>query len=241
MAFKRRARGFRRSFRRRRRWEQDRIIQCRTHFDLALNSICCRQTLVPPQETVNIDAFPLLTMTIPFTAAPERYPSTLATRKMIEGGFKFESHWLFNPDDIVQGELCTVALNNLRFFLTIWEAIVILPLAEGSTFAPAYLPVLACASQQGLDLADRVLWKRMTVLPCWGLTATGGFTQLQANIRDTNGGPQVVKVRAAVDDRHGIFMVRQFVHDVFFGDQPIGECFMDVANDLWMTMFYRAS
>jgi len=230
--------------RRRRRWEQDRIIGCQTPYNMARASPCCT-TGGPIVCQPFIDAFPLLTMTLPFTAAPERYPSTLATRRMIAGGFKFQSDWWINPQEW-SGDGCPGTFGgmaNVNWVQKIWEAIVVLPLAEGSTFAPAYLPNLACAAQQGVDLADRVLWKRVTMLPCWGFDVAQVLPQLEFNQRNSEAGPIVVKVRAAVDDRHGIFMVRQFINDIVWdpADCSNTDCTVLLHNELWMTMFYRAS
>jgi len=226
----------------RRRWETDTVIQCANVFDLAQNQPCCKQTFAPFCDPV-IDAFPLLTMTIPFTAAPERYPSTLATRKMIFGGMKFQSDWWVNPQEW-SGDGCPGfggGLANVNWVQKIWEAIVVLPLQQGSTFAPDYLPVLACASQQSGDLADRVLWKRVTMLPCWGFDIVQVLPQLEINQRNTEAGPQVVKVRAAVDDRHGIFMVRQFVNDIVWqNDCGLGDCTVPLHNELYGKLYYRA-
>lgn len=245
MAFRRRARSFR-GRRRRLHWEQDRVINCHQFFNIAKNSTCnelCNQA--PQFSSMNLDAFPLLTMTIPFQAAPFRVPSTMATRKMLFGGMKFESLWSLNSANFFDSEDCGQPLAALAFQMTIFEAIVVLPLQQSSFVAPAYIPVLASTAQQSEDLGDRLLWKRLTILRAIGT----GFTitpTLDESRYDTAGGQQVVKVRAAVDDRHGIFMVRQFVHDIVFGTDPpcnngsLGGCIIPLINDLWGTMFYRA-
>jgi len=251
MAFKKRRMP--RRTRRRVRWEQDRVIGCRTHYNVARNATChelCTIPRTPPfNSTVFVDVQPLLTMTIPFSASPERYPSTMATRRMIFGGMKFESHYSTDPEEWFDAEDCGTPLNSLSFNLSIWEAIVVLPLAQGSTFAPEYIPVLTDPSVQGQDLGDRLLWKRIMQLPMWGLhSPLAVFPQLEGTVmRCQNSGPQVVKVRAAVDDRSGIFFVRQFVHDVVFGDPDelpcqttVGGCDIPVFNDFWGTLFYRA-
>jgi len=230
MAFRRAKRGFRRRLRR--RWETDRVIQCRQTYEMYEQMTC----LVP-----KTDAFPLLTMTIPFQAAPERYPSTMTTRRMIFGGMKFQSVWILDPAETTTDVDCDPNPNNLAMVISIWEAIVVLPLLEGSTFAPAYVPILTSPAVQGTDLADRVLWKRLTHIPFWGLGVSGGFfPQLEFTNRNVEDGQQVVKVRAAVDDRHGIFMVRNFVHDVF-GLTPSPLCKIPMKNDLWGNLYYRAS
>lgn len=215
----------------RRRWETDTVIQCTNQFNV-YDTMTCTAPLV--------DAFPLLTMTIPFQAAPERYPSTMATRRMIFGGIKFQSIWFTDPAEWETTVNCDPPPSALQFFLRVWEAIVILPLLEGSTFAPAYVPILTSAALQGTDLADRVLWKRISHLPMWGLGVTGGnFGQLESTIRDTADGQQVVKVHASVDDRHGIFMVRNFVHNLVLDANPT--CVIPVHNDMWAKLYYRAS
>jgi len=240
MAFVRKRRGFRR--RMRRRWEQDRIVLCDNRLPMEKTSPCCKQVFGTECPT-NVDAIPLLTMTIPFSVAPERYPSTMATRKMIFGGMKFESHWWVNPQDWT-GDGCP-SFANFNFVVKIWEAIVILPLQQGSTFAPAYLPDLACAVDQASDLADRVLWKRVSMLPVWGFDIVQILPQLETSKRDQDGGQQLVKVRAAVDDRHGIFLVRQIVHDLVLtsAQDPCGlfDCSMPLHNEFWGSLFYRAA
>lgn len=239
MAFKRRA-SRPRARRRRTRWEQDRIVECNFRHEVARNAICC--PTAPAAPNTQIDVIPLLTMTIPFTASPERYPSTMTTRRMIFGGMKFQSDWWTNPQEWAGDDNCTVNFATLTFILKIWEAIVVLPLQEGSTFVPDYLPSLACALLQGEDEADRVLWKRVTMLPMWGTQFPVSLPQLEFTNRNTESGFQVVKGRAAVDDRHGIYLVRQFVHDVFFEPPggPDDGCSIPVFNELWGTMFYRA-
>lgn len=234
--------------RRRTHWEQDRIISCAVPYNMAKNSTCNEQCLVPGFSSTNLDVVPLLTMTIPFQATPQRFPSTMATRRMIFGGMKFESHYSTDPGTWSDSEDCSFPPLIAQFVLAIWEAIVVLPLAQGSTFTPDYLPLIASQAMQGADLGDRLLWKRVMHLPMWGSqTSLGSQVQLEFTDRNSNDDLVVVKARAAVDDRHGVFYVRQFVHNLVVGSDPpcnqpgnIGSCNIPVVNDFYGTMFYRA-
>lgn len=245
----------RRFVRRRRfrtRWETDRIIQCSTAYNVAKNATCSNTCVSPATPGVTsqlLDVIPLLTMTIPFQAVPVRLPSTMATRFMRFGGMKFQSSWWTDPGEWFDSENCGVPISALMFVLSIWEALVILPLAQRSNQAPAYLPALADASDQSADLGDRLLWKRVLHLPMWGFTpATQALTQLEHTGRESADVPQVVKVRTRVDDKHGIFLCRQFVHNIVFGGNApcndpgdLGSCNIPVHNNFWGTMYFRAS
>jgi len=249
MAFRRKGFRFPRRRRFRTRWESDRVISCSTPYNVAKNATCTNICTDPTLTSTIIDVVPLLTMTIPFQAVPNRFPSTMSTRKMRFGGMKFQSSYWTDPAEWFDSEDCGVPIVALTFVLSIWEAICILPLAQGSTFAPVYIPELANPAQQGADLADRLLWKRILHLPMWGFTpATQALPQLEHTGRESADVPVTVKVRTAVDDRHGIFYVRQFVHNVAFGNAPpcndpgeLGGCNVPVHNNFWGTLFYRAS
>lgn len=175
-------------------------------------------------------------------------------RFIVLDGISFQSEHFSDPGTWLGGSDVNENPSpfNLVFFLTIWEAIMILPFAQGIQ-APAYLPNLTDASAGGqqADLADRVLWKRITLLPMWGLNVPFGnqFPQLTATMRDTAAGPQRVKSRARLDDRHGLYYVRNFVHDIFFPSSFVREnCgtvaphngIIPVINDSWFKVFYHS-
>lgn len=226
MAFRRR---FRRGFRRRGTpWETTTVVQC---FGNSL------PITAPTCTLPTIDVIPLLTMTIPFQAAPERYPATVGAKALIFGGIKFQSEHVVDPssDTIAGGD--PSILHDVAALIHIWEAIVLLPLAQGSTFAPSYLPVLSSPASQSVDFADRVLWKRISHLPFWGLAVSNNFPQLESTIRDTAHGQEVVKTKCRVDDRHGLYYVRNAFWDVVL---PAGDI-VAPKWDFYAKMFWKQS
>lgn len=249
MVFKKGFKPRRRRFRT--RWETDRIIQCSTAYNVARNATCsnqCASPATPGSTSQLLDVIPILNMVIPFQAVPQRLPSTMATRFMRFGGMKFQSSWWTDPAEWFDSENCGTVINVLSFVLSIWEAIVVLPLAQRSNLAPAYLPALADASDQAADLGDRLLWKRVLHLPMWGFNFSQVLPQLEHTGRDSADTPQIVKVRTRVDDKHGIFLCRQFVHNVVFGTNApcndpgeLGQCNIPVHNNFWGSLYFRAS
>lgn len=157
-------------------------------------------------------------------------------------GLKFQAEWSLNPAEIEEptDPPPDPDINQTNFLLTIWEAVVLLPLARGSKTLPAYLPQYNKASDS-FDLADRVLWKRLSFLPFWGLGQTAGFPQIECTMRDTAAGPQVVKSKCRVDDKHALFFCYNFVHNLFIADpgNPPGN--IPVYLDWWSKAFYRTS
>lgn len=226
---------FRRRFSSRRRrqtpWETTTVIQCFNN-SLTLQAPTC--------NAPSIDVIPLLTMTIPFTAAPERYPAAVGTKALIFGGMKFQSEHQLDPTTDVSPGGDPSIVNDVAALIHIWEAIVFLPLLQASTFAPAYLPVLTSPAQQSVDYADRVLWKRITHMPFWGLgvgAPISPFPQLQSTVRDTAHGQEVVKSRCRIDDRHGLFYVRNAYWDVVL---PAGDL-VSPKWDLYAKMFWKTA
>lgn len=161
-------------------------------------------------------------------------------------GIKFQAEYLHDPTK-TQGDEPDPQPASIQFLLTIREAIMILPTLQGPSIAPAYLPNLSNMVFQGGDSADRVLWKRISILPIWG-AALGGFAvQLEATHRDVGHGPVVVKSRARLDDRHGLYFVRNWTHDVVTGPGDPTSCALNQATnpgvipmemDAWFKIFY---
>jgi len=206
--------------RRRRRWETLTILSCRQSVIVPAPSTCTNSLSI---------ATALLSHTIPFSAAPERYLTDGLTRNVIFGGAKFQAEHIFDP--ALAGE----NMGGLAFMLTIWEALMILPLAQGASMAvPLYVPNLGSPVEQGNDFADRVLWKRISMMPLWGTVIQPGV-QLMNTMRDTSSGPQVVKARAKLDERHGLFYVRSFVHDIVGPDAVL----LNIQLDMWWKLFVR--
>jgi len=164
------------------------------------------------------------------TSDPSSSGGLIGTKSHTILGMKFSAEYSFDPA-IVTNE------DAFAFVLTIWEALVILPLAVGSKTLPAYLPTLTLP-QQTADVADRVLWKRITHMPMWSLASTGFIPQLQSTIRDTDHGAQTVKVRARIDDKHGLFYARTVVHDFVPG---AGGGDINIFLDFWAKVFYRTN
>lgn len=232
--------------RRRRLPETYTLVECRHCINVATNATCTGP---------RIDVFPLLAMSTHRTNAgsdPVEL-TTAADKFIVVDGIKFQSEMHSDPNDWQQcNPLSPPDIHQLTFFLTIWEAIMVLPLAQGAETPPipAYVPNLTDALQQFGDIADRVLWKRLTVMPLWGTAATGGVSQLEATMRDFGHGPVVVKSRAKLDDRHALFMVRNYVHNLVFSIGGAPPCSLDcdasdaeknipILHDEWFKIFYH--
>jgi len=122
--------------------------------------------------------------------------------------------------------------DQLVFILSIWEALMVLPYVQGSNITPAYLPNLTSGSLQQGDLADRVLWKRITQMRIFGIrAAVGPLPFLEITDFFTGHGPVAVKSRVKLDDRHGLYLVRNFVHDIFLPFSAGGPCATDFDCD----------
>lgn len=126
------------------------------------------------------------------------------------GGMHFQSEYSFNPSAGF-GATWIGATDVFQ----IYEAICVLPFAQGSFAAPAYLPNFtnAFGGFQTGDEGDRILWKRINQLPYWGV-AIIGTSQLEATMRDVGHGPQQIKAKARLDERHGVFHVANIIHGV---------------------------
>lgn len=220
MAFSRRRRTFRR--RRRRLPETYTLRACRQCFNVFGSTTCTN---------------PLTDATLILSMATQRNPTLVDTTELTSGsdkfivfdGMKFQDDWLFDNSLVADCNLPNPTNPNassVQTILTIWEALLVLPFVQGSNTVPAYLPNLLTGSLQQGDVADRVLWKRMTNLRLFGRNALPG-TQIawMDESTDREGhGPVVVKSRARLDDRHGLYLVRNFVHDVFWPFSANGDC-----------------
>ena len=249
-----------RRFRRRRRRlpETHTIRNCHQCFDMFGATTC---------------AVPLTDMTLLLSMSTAKSPGdttelTSGSDKFIVfDGMKFQDEWAFDNSLTVSCNCLNPPFPNanaVQTVLSIWEALMIVPFVQGSQSTPAYLPNLTSGSLQVGDVADRVLWKRITKLRIFGQFSLPG-TEI-AWIDETSDraghGPVAVKTRARLDDRHGLYLVRNFVHDVFWpfsargaalgcGGFDCDECTpcdnsipgcgsIPVFNDFWAKLFYHA-
>lgn len=232
MAFRRQFR--RRGFTRRRRPgpETYTVQQCHNVVDVYEDMPCLSPLITGFALMV---PNPTLAGSDPTTAA-----AVIGEKSKVVVGVKFEAvHWS-DPNTWFGSAGCDPSPLQLAFMLRIREALVVLPLAAGSKTLPAYLPNFTdLAGSQSFDSADRVLWKRITTLPLWGINAGLGY-QLTASMRDTNAGPQVVKAKVRLGEHQGLFYVRNFVHDV--ADlTPNVNCTIPVVLDFWAKVYFRTS
>jgi len=221
------------------RWETRTVIQCRTTKEIYSDDLTC--TANQSQEAILLIAPNMLDS--PVNPFPLISPSG---RGVTVGGIKFQADHFFDPA-AVQGNpsSCDPSPLDTAFILSIWEAIVYLPLTEGfgqggAAPIPAYLPNLVSPTFQGNDDADRVLWKRLTHIPWWGLNVGNGvFPQLVSTQSARPEGTIVaVRSRAWLDDKHGLYYVRQFVHDLSLAPGP--NCNIPLFLDAWFKVFYKA-
>jgi len=230
MAFRRR---FRRGFRRRRPGpETYSLAFCRGQQNIWQVGATCTNPMVQMDTIVT----PALAVGI---SDPTTAGAVVAQKAIRIEGIKFSSEYLYDPGNDIGDPSCD-GFQPLQaaFVLTIWEALVVLPLTQGSKTLPFYLPTFT-TSVQNFDVADRVLWKRITQMPLWGLNTTGGIPQLMHTVRDAGHGPIAVKTRCRIDDRHGLFYARQFVHDQFIPENTL--CQKLIQWDTWYKVFYRVS
>jgi len=152
--------------------------------------------------------------------------SNPSDRFVVVKGIKFQYEMTLDPLEVLRPQTCDPCPDFTAMIIAIWEAIVVLPCAQGSSSVPLYLPTLTSANLQGGDLADRVLWKRISFLPFWGTNSSPGaaFPQFTGTYRDEGHGPVVVKSKVRLDDRHCLFYVRNFVHNVVVGSPVIDPC-----------------
>lgn len=238
-------RKFRRGFRRRRRLPETYTVRdCRECFNL-YQTMTCGSPL--------IDAVQIMGFTQTRGQGDATEIGSGSDKYVTVDAIKFQSEYLHDPASTLAGSQVNEnpRAYDLEFILTIWEAIMVLPFGQ-ATQSLAYLPNLTGgAFGQDRDLADRVLWKRLSYVPIWGLNVPAGntFPQLEFTARDTAAGPQVVKSRARLDDKHGLYYVRNFVHDVFFTNDPFPADLcgasqpvfgvIPLLNDSWFKIFYH--
>lgn len=197
----------------------------------------------------HVDVIELMTMHTPRNVLVDATEVTAGSDRFVTvAGIRFQAEHSFDPAESIEELSCDPPASQLAFLLRIWEAIVVLPLVQGS-FIPIYLPDFTQPLTQSGDLADRVLWKRISVLPMWGINTTGAIPQLESTIRDEGHGPVTVKAKVRLDDRHGLFYVRNFVHDIFglppvnascTADPVTNPCVIPVKSDLWFKTYVHA-
>jgi len=201
-----------------------------------------------------IDMVELMSMRTPRGPADTTEVSNPSDRFVVVKGIKFQSFHSIDPLEVQRPEICDPCPDFAAFLIRIWEAIIVLPSLEATSNAPAYLPTLTSMLTQGGDLADRVLWKRLSILPYWGTNSSPGSNSFPANFSVTahtapeGAGPVVVKSRVRLDDRHALYYVRNFTHNVVVGVPVAGSdnCedttpdigTVPVRNDSWFKIFY---
>lgn len=217
------------------------MLECR-HCDNVWRDSTCNSPFV--------DSFTLMSMATQRSLVDVTEISNPTDRFVEIAGIKFESIYHHDPNETLGGTQADPQPFDVAFNLSIYEAIVVVPVAQGTTNVPNYVPILSSANFQSGDIADRVLWKRISFLPIWGININGGifpFPQLTATIRDTNAGPQVVKSRVRLDDRHMLLYVKNYVHNVVTGANPQNSgCdqsptafgSIPVRHDAWFKIFY---
>jgi len=251
----------RRVFRRRRRRlpETYTIRNCHTCYDM-FGSTTCAVPLTDMQL--------LLSMSTPRSPGDPTELTSGAEKFIVFDGMKFQNEWSYD-NSLDRTCFCPNPsfpnANAIQTVLTIWEALMIVPFVQGSQSIPAYLPNLTSGSLQAGDVADRVLWKRISKLRIHGQASLPGTTiaWVDETTDRVGHGPVAVKTRARLDDRHGLYMVRNFVHDVFWPFAAIGaalgcggfdcdECgtgcnndtracgVLPIFNDFWGKLFYHS-
>lgn len=255
MAFSRR----RRFHRRRRRLPETYTHRiCNTCYDVFGSTTCTN---------------PLTDVILLLSMATQRNPTLVDTTELTSGsdkfivfdGMKFQDDWRFD-NSLIRDCFCPNPTfpnaSKVQTTLSIWEALLVLPFVQGSNTVPAYLPNLLTGSLQQGDVADRVLWKRITKLRLFGASALPGtsIAWMDESTDRMGHGPVVVKSKVKLDDRHGLYLVRNFVHDVFwpFSAKGVGcgtfdcdDCtpcdnsnpncgVIPIFNDFWAKLFYHA-
>lgn len=203
-----------------------------------------------------VDAFMIAGMSLtrnpnPLTTGDTAPLASGSDKFLTFDGCKFQFEHIHDPQETLSCSSCDPAATAVAFLLRIWEALVVLPLAPATTTVPLFIPNLSRGTEQGGDVAERVLWKRISYLPIWGIGVPGGlFPQLASTHRDEGHGPVVVKSRVKLDDRHALFYVRNFVHDVVLPDinnSPNScdvdctdnHCSIPIQHDAWFKTFYH--
>jgi len=196
-----------------------------------------------------VDVIELMTMHTPRNPLVDATEVTAGSDRFITvAGIKFQAEHSHDPSESLSFPACDPSALQLAFILRIWEAIVVLPLAQGS-FIPLYLPDFTQPLTQAGDMADRVLWKRISQLPIWGLGVSASFPELQDTMRDFGHGPQVVKSKVRLDERHGLFYVRNYVHNLAglgplnascTADSVTNPCVIPITTDAWFKTYIHA-
>lgn len=196
MAFRRRSvrRRFRRS-----PYDLQTAIQCRRAISIPPNSTCLSPF---------IDAFQLVGTTVPQSALPQ------LTKGVVFGGAHFQLEYALN-------NATNFTISAASTGIEIFEAVVVLPYAQGAPGVPAYLPALTAVALQGADLADRVLWKRISFLNMISLDSVG--VQIDRTEEAQGHGPVVIRSKCSLDERHGIFYVANFTNGFTDGPNVIVE------------------
>jgi len=196
-----------------------------------------------------IHAIELMTMHTPRNALSDATEVTSGSDRYVTvAGVKFQAELSHDPATTLAFPACDPSPLSLAFLLRVWEALVVLPFAQG-TQIPAYLPDFTSGINQSGDLADRVLWKRISILPIWGLNTTNPVPQLETTIRDEGHGPVVVKTKVRLDERHGLYYVQCYSHDVFglgsvidscIANETTNPCVIPIKTDAWFKTFVHA-
>jgi len=238
MAFRSRKFSRRMGRRRRLRPETYTLVECDGCHNVWQDATCTGP---------KVDVFELMTMRTPRSTTDTTEVSNPSDKFIVVDGIKFQQEYWNDPNETLDAPGADPPPTTVSFVLTIWEAIMVLPFAQGS-LVPAYVPLLTNPVFQGGDSADRVLWKRITHNPIWATPVFGGVNlpQLQFTDRDTAHGPQVVKARVRLDDRHGLYMVRNFTHNVVTqvnGESPAcffpGASTVAIHDNSWWKIFYH--
>lgn len=131
-----------------------------------------------------------------------------ATKGFTFGGCHFQ---------VEHGQLNLVnsSFTNVATSIDIFEAIVVLPYANGTFGVPAYLPQLTNQGFTGGDRADRVLWKRITQM--WFISTDIVSVQVDDTYDESGHGPQQCKTKATLDERTGVFYVGAYTNGLIDG------------------------
>lgn len=226
-------RSFRRMHRRRRRPgpETYTLINCRNQVNVHQDATCGPNAPMLIQADTVFIPTPAVGTTDPTTAG-----AVIGEKSKVVMGIKFQSEFIHDSLEDLEDVTCPTTW--FQFGLTIWEALVCLPLAAGSKTLPAYLPNLTTSSQ-AFDVADRVLWKRLSLLHIYSTGNNG--PNIVSTWGSNAGGPQVVKSKFRLGEHQGLFYVKQYVHDVAFGPNDLEACIITIWNDSWWKVFFRTS
>jgi len=192
--------------------------------------------------------------------------TTPSNKAIVFDGMKFQSIYSHDPAESVSA-FCPNPDNpgpdKMQFILSIWECIMVLPFVQATVATPAFIPVVTSPNFQQGDLADRVLWKRISHLYVQGSLANPAnqvFINPDTTARYNTENPVVVKAKCRLDDRHGLFYVRTMVHDIFLPFSPINPCaipdidgccgggtqnstpncgFIPIITDFWAKVYYH--